>query len=438
MSTPEAITARGGLTPSTLNNDAPNAGQTTRALNNGATPQVAHNAAQWQAVLRQMTGGETVTNTSANMNALIDGREGAPNIIERAINFVERLFGAGGASGDTQPVSVRADDALHSIGTGFVSAIRGAWMNTFEGAADVVAGIARPVVHTFGGLRDAASGVINLLGGGVAAAKIPTALALNYFGIRNNINIGQAGENMLGRFADARRDFRNAADHFAQIDLVGSLKQIGMGFIKTFVQTPVDAFLMVAGRTISAIQTLSGREPVGRELSPTEITELRRVYGDSIDYSRVRIKEGDAGLFSRTRRAFTLGDTIYIPPNNLEQQTGRVGTNLLVHEMAHVWQHQNGGTDYMSEALWAQNFGDGYKFEHGLLEGRAFHELNPEQQAEMLQRAHRFGYFDHPEQGFRVQGIAGQSEEFIDGITRDYTRQLEQALLQIRNGQGAP
>lgn len=439
MSTPEAITARGGLTPNRLDNDASNAGQTTRTRSNTATAQAAPNAEQWQAVLRQMTGGETAAAANTSTNALIDGREGSPNIIEQARNFFERLFGAGGASRvDTQTVVARVNDAAHSLGTGVVSAFRGALMNTFEGVSDIFNGFARPVVHAFGGLWDAGSGAVNLLGGAAEALKIPTAFALSYFGVRHNINVVRASENMLNRFNDARSDFRNAADHFAQIDLLGSVKQIGMGFVKIFVQTPVDAFLLVAGRTVSAVQTLLGAEPVGRELSQTEITKLRRVYGDSIDYSRVRLKEGDAGLFSRTQRAFTLGDTIYVPPNNLDGQTGRVGTNLLVHEMAHVWQHQNGGTDYMSEALWAQNFGDGYKFERGLLEGRAFRELNPEQQAEMLQRAHALGYFDHPENGFTIKGDSSQSEEFTDGVTRNYTYQLEQALPQIRRGEGAP
>jgi hypothetical protein len=56
----------------------------------------------------------------------------------------------------------------------------------------------------------------------------------------------------------------------------------------------------MGGKAISAIQTLVGLEPVGRKLTDDEITELRKVYGDTIDYSKVRIKEGDAGLFSLT------------------------------------------------------------------------------------------------------------------------------------------
>jgi hypothetical protein len=192
--------------------------------------------------------------------------------------------------------------------------------------------------------------------------------------------------------------------------------------VKTFLQTPADAVLMMGGRAISAIQTLIGVEPPGRKLTGDEIETLRKVYGDSLDYSRIRIKEGDAGLFSTTGRAFTHGDTVYIPKDDLP-----LTKDLLVHEMAHVWQHQNGGTDYMSEALWAQYFGDGYEFEKALKEGKSFDQMNPEQQAEFLQQAQLKGFFDNTDPNRR----------FIYNGT-DYTDQLNAALRMVRAGKGAP
>jgi hypothetical protein len=203
-------------------------------------------------------------------------------------------------------------------------------------------------------------------------------------------------------------------------DFGGFFKDLGSGLLKTFVQTPVDATLVMGGRAISAIQTLIGVEPVGRKLTDDEITELRKVYGDSIDYSKVRIKEGNAGLFSVSGRAFTHGDTIYIPKKDLP-----LTKDLLVHEMGHVWQHQNGGTDYMSEALAGQYVGDGYNFEKGIDEGKSWSELNPEQQAELLQQAYKSGFFNSPGQRFTYNG-------------KDYTDYLNEALRQLRAGQGAP
>lgn len=206
-------------------------------------------------------------------------------------------------------------------------------------------------------------------------------------------------------------------------DFLDGLKQMGSGLVKTFLQTPADAVLMMGGRALSAIQTLIGVEPAGRKLTGDEIATLRKVYGDSIDYSQMRIKEGNSGLFSTTGRAFTHGNTIYIPKDDLP-----LTEDLLVHESAHVWQHQNGGTDYMSEALWAQQFGDGYEFEKGLDEGKSWSQLNPEQQAEFLQQAYRSGFFDSTDPNRR----------FIAPNGTDYTAQLNEALRQVRAGQGAP
>jgi hypothetical protein len=203
-------------------------------------------------------------------------------------------------------------------------------------------------------------------------------------------------------------------------DIGGGLKQMGSGLLKTFVQTPVDAVLMLGGRALSAVQTLIGVEPPGRKLTGDEEATLRKVYGDSIDYSAIRIKEGDAGLFSKSGRAFTHGNTIYIPPDNMP-----MSDELLVHETAHVWQHQNGGTDYMSEALFAQHFGDAYEFDKGLDEGKTWSQLDPEQQGEFLSQAQASGFFDNPGQRFIFNN-------------KDYTDQLNAALAQVRNGQGAP
>ncbi|MCE9671767.1 DUF4157 domain-containing protein [Myxococcus stipitatus] len=197
------------------------------------------------------------------------------------------------------------------------------------------------------------------------------------------------------------------------------LKDMGLGVLKTFVQTPADAFLMMGGRALSAIQTMVGLEPPGRKLSDSEIATLRSVYGDSIDYSKIRIKEGDAGVFGASGRAFTHGDTIYIPKKYLPLQA-----DLLVHETAHVWQHQNGGTDYMSEALLAQSVGDGYNFKKGLDEGKSWSELNPEQQAEFLEQAYLAGCITTPGKPFVYKGT-------------DYTAQLNAALAEVRAGRGA-
>ncbi|MFP2910300.1 hypothetical protein ACLESD_35725 [Pyxidicoccus sp. 3LFB2] len=121
-------------------------------------------------------------------------------------------------------------------------------------------------------------------------------------------------------------------------------------------QLPVDVFLMLAGRMLSAVQVLAGVETPGRRLTEDEVARLRPIFGDSLEYSRVRVKEGRLGLLSMSGRAFVMGDTVYVP------RPGPPDFGLLVHELTHVWQHQHGGTAYMSAALAAQWVGDGYNW----------------------------------------------------------------------------
>lgn len=197
------------------------------------------------------------------------------------------------------------------------------------------------------------------------------------------------------------------------------LLSIGKGLISSIVQTPLDALLMGGGSAIGAFQTLFGIEPVGRKLVGSEISGLSQVYGDSLDFDSVTIKEGSIGLFGLPGRPFTLGNTIYVPNDG-----SRSSLNLLVHEMAHVWQNQNGGSDYLTEALWAQHFGDGYNFEKGIASGRSWSELNPEQQAELLQTAHAYGFFENPNEPFIYNG-------------NDLSAYIQNVVLQVLTGLGA-
>jgi hypothetical protein len=205
-------------------------------------------------------------------------------------------------------------------------------------------------------------------------------------------------------------------------DRLKGLKDIALGEAKILVQTPVDAFLMRGGRAVSGVQTLAGIEPVSRGLSGDETAALRKVYGNSVDYSKIRIKEGDAGLLTTSGRPFAHGNTIYMPPGSLPVSQH---LDTLVHETGHVWQFQHGGTDYMSEALYAQNLGDGYDWQRGVDSGKSWGNLNPEQQAQLISSAYAAGYFDNPGNGYNVGG-------------KDYTAYLQKALAEVQAGRGAP
>ena len=163
------------------------------------------------------------------------------------------------------------------------------------------------------------------------------------------------------------------------------LKSLGSALWDMTGQNIVDGVLLVGGRAVSAVQTLLGLEAPGRRLRADEIAALRAVYGESIDYSAIRIKEGDAGLFSTNDRPFCHGNTIYL--KNASQSL-----SLLVHEAAHVWQHQNGGADYMTDSLVSQQWGHGYDWSASVPQ-TPWEDLEPEQQAGLLESAYAEGYF---------------------------------------------
>ncbi len=112
--------------------------------------------------------------------------------------------------------------------------------------------------------------------------------------------------------------------------------------------------------------------------------------------------------------ARTVGDTIYIPE-------GKLTPDLLDHESTHVWQFQHGGDDYMGEALYGQSLGEGYDYQQGIDEGKSWSELNPEQQAELIQEAYKNGFFDTGMWSGRP----------------DLTAYMNDVLTQLRAGNGA-
>src|SRR5262245_39534845 len=65
-------------------------------------------------------------------------------------------------------------------------------------------------------------------------------------------------------------------------------------------------------------------------------------------------------------------------------------SDLLVHEMAHVWQYYYGWT-VKASSLWANTLGAGYKF----TPGDPWDDYNAEQQASIPEKWHKRGYSKH-------------------------------------------
>lgn len=184
----------------------------------------------------------------------------------------------------------------------------------------------------------------------------------------------------------------------------------------------------IGNEELQRLQDLGQVKAPERGLLPEEREALEAVYGDSIDYDAVVVREGDIGLFNRDDRPLVLGNTILVPEGRLDDETGRIDTDDLVHEAAHIWQFQHGGIDYIKESIQAQGTeGSGaYEFEEDVLNGTPFDELGTEQQAHLLEEAWEQGYFEP----------GGDRRFMVDG--RDMTAYLEEALRNVRAGRGGP
>ncbi len=201
------------------------------------------------------------------------------------------------------------------------------------------------------------------------------------------------------------------------------LPRLGRGLTRV-ARIPADLVLMLAGRVLSAVQVLAGAEPPGRRLTEDEVARLRPIFDDSLDYTRVRVKEGRLGLLGMSGRAFVHGDTVYVPGR------GPPDYGLLVHELTHVWQHQHGGTAYMSAALAAQWMGDGYDWRKAVARELRWAQLNPEQQAQLIEDAALVGLIP--------PAVPIPPKARLKGWTEAALPLLDEALVCLRTGRGAP
>jgi hypothetical protein len=109
--------------------------------------------------------------------------------------------------------------------------------------------------------------------------------------------------------------------------------------------------ILGAGHTLGLLGTLiTIQDPNLRKLTKKEKEMLRRVFKGSLDYKVIKVHEGSSGFLGHlTSRPFAIGNTIYFKHNH-------VTAELMVHECTHVWQYQNRGNRYVTDAIYAQWF----------------------------------------------------------------------------------
>ena len=128
--------------------------------------------------------------------------------------------------------------------------------------------------------------------------------------------------------------------------------------------------------------------PKGRPLTIGEIELARSVFGDALNYGRVRLIKGKWWPFQPRRSAMAPMGNIYFHPDgggwSEDFSTESVRRQaFFIHEMTHVWQAQAKGRFYLP--LMRHPF---CRYSYEFKPGKPFHRYGLEQQAEIV--THRF------------------------------------------------
>ena len=129
--------------------------------------------------------------------------------------------------------------------------------------------------------------------------------------------------------------------------------------------------------------------PRSRPLTPAETKLARSVFGSGLRYERIRLHGGAWWLLTRNIASAPFGH-VYFPANRFCPDFAKrplIERAWLVHELTHVWQHQNGFPVWLGGSLQALRL--------GYLKNRAYrlpmldtvphlNRLNMEQQAEIF------------------------------------------------------
>lgn len=136
------------------------------------------------------------------------------------------------------------------------------------------------------------------------------------------------------------------------------------------------------------------------KLNEKELTILQSVFGNSIDYSKVKIYSGGIWSYKSTR---TVGNSIYFQ-EDYEFEKYRDLTyirSILIHEFVHIWQYQNFGWKYAFGSLFDQLISFIFTgerngaYRYTLEENKKLIDYGFEQQAQIIQDYWLIEYCDY-------------------------------------------
>tara|TARA_R110002051_G_scaffold46820_1_gene93431 strand:- start:994 stop:1443 length:450 start_codon:yes stop_codon:yes gene_type:complete len=143
----------------------------------------------------------------------------------------------------------------------------------------------------------------------------------------------------------------------------------------------------------------------GRALTEAEIGLCMSIFGEAIDYDRVMVFNRKWWLFQNPRVTMAPdGNLWFHPKSNLfcDDFCGspRNIQALFIHEMVHVWQHQQGVFLPLARYPFAR-----YNYE--LLPGKIFSEYGVEQQAEIVSHYFLLKQGAQLKNGYRIADYVG-------------------------------
>ncbi|MCW3848663.1 vgr related protein [Sphingomonas sp. LB-2] len=123
----------------------------------------------------------------------------------------------------------------------------------------------------------------------------------------------------------------------------------------------------------------------GRPLIPSETALARTVFGDAIDYARVRLHNRKWAFFQPRHITMAPMGHIHFHPEGGRYREDFADAPLsaqalLIHEMVHVWQHQRGIFLPLRRLPWA-------RYDYRFVRGKPLARYGIEQQAMLVQHA---------------------------------------------------
>jgi hypothetical protein len=151
-----------------------------------------------------------------------------------------------------------------------------------------------------------------------------------------------------------------------------------------------------------------------RSLYDWEIELAKTVFGDSINYKRVRIDE--LSLTGPKQKNFCYVSFYII------NSWGSMKNSTLLHELTHVWQFEQMGSVYIPKALKAQNSKMGYNYggvsalKASKEQGKSFLSFNIEQQGDIISDYFRIKEGYQPKWGMGCHHDLAFYRYFVDQV----------------------